>query len=119
MKFFCALPPALKPAWSKRYSDILAEDGRLVCLEFPTYKASNLGGPPWSSPPEVYMAYLPRPGEQLIWDEESGVLMDKIGPASKNGLQRIEHFKPKRTHEAGYDEQGNVTDWVGIWAQPK
>ena len=90
-----------------------------MCLEFPTYKPSSLGGPPWAAPPKVYTAHLPRPGEELPYGEDESLLEDKLGPPSKSGLQRIEHFTPKRTHEIGYNEEGEITDRVGVWAHPK
>lgn len=36
--FLSALPPALRPAWSKRLQELLAPGGRIVCLEWPTHK---------------------------------------------------------------------------------
>lgn len=90
-----------------------------MCLEFPTYKPPSTGGPPWALPPKIYMAHLPRPGEELPYGEDGSLLEDKLGPPSKNALQRIEHFQPKRTHEIGYNAEGEVTDRVGVWAWPK
>ena len=90
-----------------------------MCLEFPTYKPPSTGGPPWALPPKIYMAHLPRPGEELPYGEDGSLLEEKLGPPSKNGLQCIEHFKPKRTHEIGYDAQGEIMDRIGIWGQPK
>lgn len=85
-------------------------------MEFPTYKPHSTGGPPWALPPKVYEAHLPRPGVDLLYDDEAGLLEERIGPRSKNGLQRIAHFQPPRTHEIGYDENGKMTDWVGVWS---
>merc|ERR1712098_642820 len=39
--FLCALPPVMRPAWSKRFVDLLAPEGRVVCVEFPTQAAIN------------------------------------------------------------------------------
>ena len=108
----------MRPAWSKRYQELLSPEGRLVCLEFPTYKPPSTGGPPWALPPKIYMAHLPRPGQELPYGEDGSLLEEKLGEPSKDGLQRIEHFQPKRTHEIGYNEQGEVTDWIGVWAHP-
>ncbi|KAG9238140.1 thiol methyltransferas-like protein [Amylocarpus encephaloides] len=116
--FLSALPPSLRPAWSKRFKDLLAPGGRIVCVEFPTYKPHSTGGPPWALPPKVYMAHLSRPGQELPYAEESGLQESELGDASPDGLQCIAHFQPKRTHNGGYDEQGKITDWVSVWAHP-
>jgi hypothetical protein len=34
---------------------------------------------------------------------------------SKDGLVQIAHWQPKRTHEVGKDESGNVRDFVAVW----
>ena len=62
------------------------------------------------------MAHLPRPGKELPYAEDGELLESEIGEATKDGLQRIEHFQPKRTHEIGYAEDGTVTDWVSVWS---
>ena len=99
--------------------ELLAPEGRVVCIEFPTYKAHSTGGPPWALPPKVYMGHLLRPGQELPYSEEDGLLEEKLGSPSKNGLQLLDHFQPKRTHEIGYSAEGKVTDWVSVWAHPK
>jgi hypothetical protein len=119
IQFLSALPPSLRPAWSKRYSELLSAGGRLVCLEFPTYKEPSTGGPPWALPPKIYLAHLPRPGDELPYGDDGSLLEDKLEAPSGKGLQRIEHFTPKRTHGIGYNAQGEVTDRVGVWAHPK
>lgn len=96
--------------------ELLAPEGRLVCLEFPTYKPPSTGGPPWALPPKIYAAHLPHPGEELPYAEDGSLDESKIGEPAKNGLKRIEHFQPKRTHDVGYDAQGKVTDWISVWA---
>ncbi|KAH8821087.1 thiol methyltransferase-like protein [Xylogone sp. PMI_703] len=116
--FLSALPPSLRPAWSKRFVELLAPQGRVVCIEFPTYKAPSTGGPPWGLPPKVYTGHLERPGEELPYDDEKGLLEDQLGPPTPSGLKRIAHFQPKRTHQIGYDEEGKVTDWLSVWAHP-
>jgi methyl halide transferase len=65
------------------------------------------------------MAHLPRPGEELQYGEDGELLESKLGEPSKTGLLRIEHFQPKRTHQIGYNSEGNVTDWVSVWSHPK
>lgn len=118
-QFLSALPPSLRPAWSKRFVELLAVDGRVVCIEFPTYKPPSTGGPPWALPPKVYMGHLPRPGEELSYSEDGDLQEQKLREPSKDGLKRIEHFQPKRTHEIGYNAEGRVTDWVSVWVHAK
>ncbi|RDL38009.1 Uncharacterized protein BP5553_05442 [Venustampulla echinocandica] len=117
--FLSALPPSLRAGWSKRMAQLLSPEGRLICVEFPTYKPPSTGGPPWALPPKIYMAHLSRPGEELPYGEDGSLLEAQLGEPSKSGLQRVAHFQPKRTHEIGYDAEGNITDWVSVWAHPK
>ncbi|KAH8685710.1 thiol methyltransferase-like protein [Tricladium varicosporioides] len=119
IKFLCALPPSLRPAWSARQVQLLAPEGRLICLEFPTYKPPSTGGPPWALPPKIYEAHLPRPGERLPYGEDGSLRDDMLGKPSHLGLQRLAHFQPKRTHKIGYSAEGKVTDWVSVWSHPK
>ena len=90
-----------------------------MCLEFPTNKPPSSGGPPWALPPKIYVAHLSRPGQEVPYEEDGGLLEDELEPPSKAGLGRIEHFQPKRTHDIGYNAKGEVTDWISIWTQPK
>lgn len=117
-KFLCALPPNMRPAWSKRQNELLAPQGRLVCLEFPTYKEPSTGGPPFGLPPKVYTAILPRPGVEMKYSDEGDLIETELGPPSEKGLKQIAHFKPKRTHQIGYAEDGTITDWIGVWVHP-
>ncbi|KAL2073648.1 hypothetical protein VTL71DRAFT_10974 [Oculimacula yallundae] len=116
--FLSALPPVMRPAWSKRFVDLLAPGGRVVCVEFPTYKPPSTGGPPWALPPKVYLAHLMRPGEELPYAEDGELEESKLGEPSKNGLVRVAHFQPERTHQIGYNAEGKVTDWVSVWMHP-
>ncbi|TGO89495.1 hypothetical protein BPOR_0106g00030 [Botrytis porri] len=117
LKFGCALPPSLRPAWSKRYYELLSPEGRLICLEFPTTKSPSIGGPPWAMPPRIYEGHLSRPGEVLPYNEEDYELeVGKLGLPHKNGLRRIAHFHPKRTNRGGYDADGKINDWVSVWS---
>jgi len=118
MQFLSALPPSLRGAWAKRYAQLLSPGGRLVCIEFPTYKPPETGGPPWALPPKIYLAHLSRPGQDLPYDEKGYLEEDKLGPVADNGLERIAHFKPERTHQIGLDADGKVTDWVSVWRHP-
>jgi len=108
----------MRADWSRRYNQLLAPTGRLVCLEFPTYKPTSSGGPPWALPPVVYQAHLPRPGKTLEYDDQGAIVESKLGEPLKDGLERIAHFQPQKTHEVGYDAEGKVTDWLSVWAHP-
>ncbi|KAI9881484.1 MAG: hypothetical protein M1830_000047 [Pleopsidium flavum] len=110
--FLCALPPSMRPAWSLRYSQLLAASpaGNLICLEFPTYKPPSTGGPPFGLTSKVYVEHLSHPGEDLPYDGEGNIKADILRRASKGGLERVAHWQPKRTHEIG-----KGTDWVSIW----
>ena len=85
----------------------------MICLEFPSTKAISSGGPPYALPPKVYEGHLPRPGQELPYNE-GDLLQDKLGPEAKEGLKRLDHIKPKRTHEAGMKD-GKVEDWISVW----
>lgn len=65
------------------------------------------------------MAHLPRPGQELPYAEDGELLDSKLGEPSPDGLKRIEHFQPMRTHNIGYGADGKVTDWVSIWAHSR
>jgi hypothetical protein len=68
-------------------------------------------------PPIIYEGHLSRPGDVLPYTEEGCELeVEKLGPAHKDCLQRIAHFHPKRTNKLGYDADGRITDWVGVWS---
>ena len=94
-----------------------APHSNLICLEFPTYKSPSTGGPPFGSPPEVYMEHLSHPGKDVPY-EEGYVQTNAIKEATEDALVRIAHWQPKRTHEVGKDENGSVRDFVAVWRQP-
>ena len=114
LQFLSALPPETRPTWAMRMSNLLNKTGRLVCIEFPTYKEPSTGGPPWGLPPEVYEAHLMRPGEEVMNDAEGYVSKEYLEQVrqrpNEKGLIRIAHWQPARTHEIG-----KGTDWVGVW----
>lgn len=87
-----------------------APQGRLLCIEFPTYKAPSSGGPPHASPPEVYLAHLGQPGKEIPYDENGHVKQEAVDTSDAAGLERLAHWQPARTHEIGKD-----TDWISIW----
>ncbi|RDW60911.1 hypothetical protein BP6252_12294 [Coleophoma cylindrospora] len=113
--FLCALPLSLRSKWSQRQNELLAPGGRLMCLEFPTNKPTNSGGPPWPLPPKIYQALLPRPGVELKYDDQGVLVESELGPPSPKGLMALAHYQPKKTHKAGYDAEGKLMDFVSIW----
>ncbi|PGH15351.1 hypothetical protein AJ79_02517 [Helicocarpus griseus UAMH5409] len=114
--FFCALNPVLRPKWALRMTQLLAPSphGNLICLEFPTAKDPAAQGPPFGSPPAAYMEHLSHPGEDLPY-ENGHVKGNPLREVSPNGMERISHWQPERTHAVGKDDAGNVQDWVAIW----
>jgi len=97
-----------------RMSNLLNKTGCLVCIEFPTYKEPSTGGPPWGLPTEVYEAHLMRPGEKVENDIDGYVSKEYLEQVrqspNENGLLRIAHWQPERTHEIG-----KGTDWMAVW----
>lgn len=95
-------------------AQLLSPTGVLVCVEWPSTKDPKAGGPPWPLSPCVYTAHLPRPGQKLAYSEDDVLLEEKLGAEAKDGLRRVAHFHPKKTHDAGITN-GSVTDYVGVW----
>jgi methyl halide transferase len=102
-------------------TELMAPGGRLVCLEWPTDKPANVGGPPWALPPKVYKYHLQRPGEELPYDKDGDLKEADIGQQSNSaGLVSVAHFQPKRSFQrTGYDADGNITDWIGVRSHQK
>lgn len=94
-------------------TQLLAPTGVLVCLEFPTYKPSTSGGPPWSLPSLVHQELFKQPGEEISYDETQKVIKTDR-PESGKALVRVAHWKPARTHKVAVIN-GEVKDWVSVW----
>lgn len=91
----------------------------MICLEFPSAKPVSSGGPPYALPPAVYEGHLPRTGQHLAYDVDGNLDVSKAGEEAEDGLVRLAHIKPKRAHRVpgiAVDEDGNILDWIGIWA---
>lgn len=136
-KFFCAIPPTVRPKWAARMQQLLARpDGRLVCLEFPTGRHLKEGGPPYSAAFWFYQLHLTHPGNEEVIkyevekDLKHPVTGEDLGPSQKpyysinmdagnpygGGLSMLARFKPRKTHEAGQSEDGKFgRDWVSVW----
>lgn len=115
--FLCALPVSARAAWARRMTDLLAPDGRLVCLQWPTGKPWSSGGPPWGVLPEHYVAQLALPGQQIDYDAD-GKIPEQAMPTTTEqaGLRRLELVVPTRTHQAGV-QNGTVYDRVAVFAR--
>ncbi|KAI4195039.1 MAG: hypothetical protein LQ348_002528 [Seirophora lacunosa] len=113
--FFCALNPAMRPAWALRMSQLLSRNppGHLICLEFPTYKDPSTGGPPFGLTPQTYVEHLSQPGKEIPYDESGYVKTGSPSQSSPQSLERLDHWQPERTHEIG-----KGTDWISVW-QPR
>ncbi len=92
-----------------------APQSNLICLEFPTYKPLSTGGPPFGSSPDAYAEHLKHPGKQVRYNEDGHIESDSAAESAEDSLVCIAHWQPKRTHEVGKDENGNVRDFVAIW----
>ncbi|KAK3370262.1 S-adenosyl-L-methionine-dependent methyltransferase [Podospora didyma] len=117
--FLVALPADQRPKWAKRMSELLQPGtGRLVCLEWPLHKPASTGGPPWGTSAEAYAAHLNHPGEEIAYDESGAVVqpLPSSSSSAASALKQLVRLKPKRTHKAGYDEEGNVIDFISVWA---
>lgn len=108
--FLCAIPPELRPKWSKRMSELLAPEGSLICLEFPLAKSPKAGGPPHGLSSELYVQLFKQPGEDVKYDEDGHAVDDKRALDDRRGLVRVAHWQPERTHQVG-----KGTDMVSIW----
>ncbi|KAI6819559.1 hypothetical protein KC332_g2389 [Hortaea werneckii] len=132
--FLCALPPSLRPAWSKRMSQLLSPAGGiLICLEFPLKKPPSSGGPPHGLTRELYEQLLNRPGKGVEYTkphqegseggEEGGqgegergrggggyVIEDRTTEMPRDALVKVERWKAERTHEVG-----KGVDFVSVW----
>ncbi|KAF2029573.1 S-adenosyl-L-methionine-dependent methyltransferase [Setomelanomma holmii] len=111
--FLCALPPDLRPRWAERTASLLAPNGILICLEFPTHKPVASAGPPWSLPPTVHQELLKQPGKDISYDDK-GAVVATDRPESAQALVRVAHWVPKRTHPVGV-VNGIVRDCVSVW----
>lgn len=108
--FLCAIPPELRPRWSKRMSELLAPGGSLICLEFPLAKSPKAGGPPHGLSSELYVQLFKQPGEEMKYGDDGHVAPDGRALDEKAGLVRVAHWSPVRTHQVG-----KGTDMVSIW----
>ncbi|KAF2634245.1 S-adenosyl-L-methionine-dependent methyltransferase [Massarina eburnea CBS 473.64] len=111
--FLCALEPSLRPRWAARTAQLLAPDGILVCLEFPTHKPSSSGGPPYSIPPLVHEELFKRPGDEITYDEVGKVVKTER-EQSADALVKVAHWTPERTVKVGI-VNGVIMDRVSVW----
>ncbi|KAL7926243.1 S-adenosyl-L-methionine-dependent methyltransferase [Trichoderma austrokoningii] len=116
--FLCALQPSQRPNWAKRMSQLLAPSGQLICLEYPSGKPLSLQGPPWGVWPEVYEALLANPGEPVEYTDDGNVKPSTTPrQPHPDALHRVCLVKPRRTHQAGLNEDGTVRDFISVWSR--
>lgn len=97
--------------------DLLAHNGRLICLEFPTDKPMSEKGPPWGLSPELYEVLLSAPGEDVAYNSD-GTVVETASPKPRvDALHRLSLTKPPRTHPAGTAEDGSVKDFISVWSR--
>ncbi len=56
--FFCAIPPDMRSDWAARVDALLADDGELITLIFPTVNFGPPDGPPYKVDLDLYRAAL-------------------------------------------------------------
>jgi len=112
--FLCALPPVARPAWAKRFSELLSAKGHLVCLEWPLNKAPSTGGPPHGLTSQLYVHLFRTPGREVAYEESGQVKVDPTanGSSDPSALVRVAHYQPQRKHASGKD----TADAVSIWS---
>ncbi|PHH69105.1 hypothetical protein CDD80_7013 [Ophiocordyceps camponoti-rufipedis] len=115
--FLCALAPQDRPRWAKRITQLLMPGGRLVCLEYPSWKPMSEPGPPWGVSPELYEALLSAPGEAPAYGADGSVVADPIAQPCHDALHRLGIIKPTRTHDAGTGLDGSVLDFISVWSR--
>lgn len=103
----------MRAAWANRMTELLAPEGILICLEFPTHKPPKSGGPPWALPSMVYDALFRRPGDEIDYNEDGTVAVE-TRPENDKALYLVTRWKPDRTHAVGII-QGDVKDRVSVW----
>lgn len=112
--FLCAIPPNLRPQWSKRVSELLAPNGSLICCESPLAKPPKAGGPPHGLSSELYVQLFKQPGQDVSYAEDGHIAADERSLNLESGLVRVAHWLPARTHEIG-----RGTDMMSIWKHAK
>nr|POE56348.1 putative thiol methyltransferase 2 [Quercus suber] len=108
--FLCALPPVTRPQWARRMSQLLAPEGRLVCLEWPLHKNVQAGGPPHGLESVVYERLFEKPGAEVRYDAATGKVEKGDGEMAEDALIRMEHWRAQRTHK-----EGKGVECVSIW----
>ncbi|KAI4203032.1 MAG: hypothetical protein LQ346_001879 [Caloplaca aetnensis] len=54
--------------------------------------------------------HLAHPGRELPYDDSGHVKVESSERSDPEGLERIDHWQPERTHAIGKD-----TDWISVW----
>ena len=77
MRFFCALPPQIREAWVKRYSEIISGGGELITLMFPIKPVE--GGPPFYLGKKAYHQALDPYFDLIYYDANCKTKAGKEG----------------------------------------
>lgn len=66
IRFFVAIPPALRSRWGKHVSALLKPGGYLITLVFPLNLSADEDGPPFFVKPEHYVDVLGDGWEKVL-----------------------------------------------------
>ena len=108
--FLCALDPSLRPRWAKRMCQLLAQNGRLICAEYPLGKPPKSGGPPHGLQRGLYDQLFARPGEEVQYDDSGNVVEDTSVEKSDAALVKDDNWVPTKYFDT---MQGKI--WVSVW----
>lgn len=112
--FLCALDPSLRPRWAKRMSQLLAPNGRLICVEYPLGKPPKSGGPPHGLERKLYDQLFARPGEDVKYNDSGNVVEDTSGAKSDAALVKVDEWVPTKYFDTMQEKIG-----VSIWGHSK
>lgn len=107
----------MRPAWAQRMSQLLAPSpqANLICLEFPTTKPAETGGPPFAAPSKAYMEHLSHPGKEIPYTSTGEVKANPLAESSPGALERVGHWHPPDAHAIGKNKAGEVMDYISVW----
>ncbi|GAN04199.1 thiol methyltransferase 2 [Mucor ambiguus] len=84
--FLCAMEPYMRPAWAKKYAEIIQKDGVLITLMYPL--DDHEGGPPFALNEQVYNELLSAHFDLIF-------IKDAVGHPSRIGKEKIAIWKRK------------------------
>ncbi|GAB2265471.1 trans-aconitate methyltransferase 1 [Dionaea muscipula] len=92
--FFCAIEPAMRPAWARHTSNLLKPDGELITLMFPI--DDHVGGPPYKASVSDYEDVLHPLGFQAVLIEEN-----KLAVGHRKGREKLGRWKRRLAKSSG------------------